>query len=626
MADCGSSILESIVVSDINNNLITLTQGDKLTVKTNNLGDEILKISTAGANLLAVTLMPGAGVATDASTADPYAILYDGTTSTWTRLISEDAGNKLVVGTDGGLFTSLGAADIGTIFKISSGDDGVTVAEGPFNVELTDRLHYYSDGSLDFITDFSAGVGKIQGKAVLSSTSGNQLTLDGTGLFVPQTSNVITTLAYTNGIVTYTNEAATVFNLNINASNLRIADTHDILLSGIGAITNIQALFDQLVTLSGSETLTTLGYNSTTNKLSYLDELGAITSITLNTGQTSILGTNTPVMQMDVSGTGSALNPYILTPIFKGRFPDLLDVNISQQNIGDIVYWTGSSYDLKTPSTTSANTNSYIRSVILEGAVLKFEEGGDGDAWSGDINFQPLISSIGNSFVQTVALVGTDLTFTGIGSAYNASVPLASLIGGGYTFSTKDKQGTITAITNAEVLGIIPSISTTDLIKTTTVVTGSGHDIEIAIIGTGASSGFTTMRWDMAAQKAYWGSSETDPVVKESFSITEFARNADLEALINGKIFFVVPQYMAGKAIKRYKVTVPTAHTGSALTGDLRVDGVSVNSFSIADGVSTKNVSGLNIILVEDQLIDVVLTAVGTTTPGTGMNVVVTIE
>lgn len=620
---CEDSVTESIIVSDINNNLITLNNGDTLLARTNNVEDEVLRISTA-TGALDISLMPGAGIATDATTDKPYGIFYNGSTVTWTPIISSDAGNSIDVGTDGGAFLSLTPAVIGDIFEVSGGTASQTITTGPFGIGFTDRLHFWSNETISVKTLFTDSIVQIKMEAAISLAGDNLLTTDGSGLYVPPVADVVTT--FTNpspGLYRYTNEVGAVAQLNLNASSLIAVDTNNILGGGAGASTFVQDLLDVISTASLTDTLTSLSYKSSINRLTYTDEYGANTIIDLTSGSaTEIQGTNSSVMQTKVTGVGSIVNPYTIETIFKGKMNDLLDVGISAYVTGHYIKWTGTKFDLAALPATPASSNSYIRDVKLVSNALVFVEGGAGDAFSGSVDLSPLIPSGSDSHISLVQLVGTDLVFTGVGLGFNASVDVSSLVSGGYTWNLRDKAGTSAAVANADVVTIT---SATDLLVTSLSATvgPTGWAMNIGISGAGADAVNDTLRWDTGSSQPYWGPAGPTTTPTEHFSITEFGRTETL-TIKGGEVFFVVPAYMSGKELTAFKVTVITASVGSAVTGFLWVNGVSY-AFSIPAASTFVNVSGLAVSLSENDVIYIETTAVGATA-AIGLNVVGTVE
>jgi hypothetical protein len=343
---CEDSVIESIIVSDINNNLITLNNGDTLLARTNNVADLVLSISTAS-GALDITIAPQGVLSPLATPTAPYAILYNGTNVIWNKLISTDANNTLVTGTDGGLFVSIAGLSLDPILQLSSGPDASTVDDGPFDIDYTDRLHFWSDGSIAFDVNAAAGVATVQATVELSGAVGNIITQTGSGLYAAASE---TTTTFTNpspGVYRYTNEIGAVAQLNLNASSLIAIDTNDILGGGAGASTFVQSLLDALSTASLTETLTSLGYNSSINRLTYTDENGSNTVIDLTSGSsTEIQGTNASVIQTKVTGVGSVPNPYTIEAIFKGKMNDLLDVGITSYIPNYYLKWTGTKFDL----------------------------------------------------------------------------------------------------------------------------------------------------------------------------------------------------------------------------------------------------------------------------------------
>ena len=329
----------------------------------------------SGTDKLNINLLP-IGVVTTAQA--PYGILYDGATAFWNKLVSEDSGNKIVVGTDGGLFLSVAAATMPTLFQISSGIAHNTIGfeEGPYDVELSDRIHFYSDPSINFTAGVQSGILGLEGKVVLSENAGNQITLEADGLFVPVSTNVSTGFTNpTTGIYTYTNEILETYDLNFNASALPAIDTNDILSGGPGELTDLQTLLDTLSVLVGVVPLTSLGYVQALNKLIYTDTAGTTTEINLSNGaSTSLVGANNATIETKVTGLGTILNPYTIEAILKARFNDLTDVSISAYTVGKYVGWTGSNFDLLDLPANPASSNSYIREV-------KFDSGSSSFLW-----------------------------------------------------------------------------------------------------------------------------------------------------------------------------------------------------------------------------------------------------
>jgi hypothetical protein len=116
------------------------------------------------------------------------------------------------------------------------------------------------------------------------------------------------------------------------------------------------------------------------------------------------------------------------------------------------------------------------------------------------------------------------------------------------------------------------------------------------------------------------------PIIVDHFSMTEFSRTEALAIYPDGRNFFVVPANMAAKKLKSVKFAVPTAPTGVEVIGDLRKNGASVANFEMFDGQTIKNINGLDITLAENDIFDVVISQVGGTTTGFGLNAIARVE
>jgi hypothetical protein len=628
---CEDSVVESIIVSDINNNLITLNNGDTLLARTNNVEDEVLRISTA-TGALDISLMPGAGIATDADTEYPYGISYNGSTVTWTRIISKDAGNSIDLGTDGGAFLSLTPAVIGNLFKVSGGTDGTTITSGPHNVGLTDRLHFWSDETISVKTFINDPVVEVKLEAAISLAVDNLLTRDGGGLYVPPVPDVTTGFTQlSTGIHRYTNEALTAYDLNLNASALPAIDTEGV-LGAKGGATFIQSLLDYAIGEILDPAVGVLSYNLNANRLTYTNEIGVSNNIDLSSASTTYINTSSnSVISMGISGTGGVNNPYLLSSTFTGRLNDLVDVSITPGMIqtNNVLTWTGSRYDLMPVPTGPVTPDNYLKDVkfITNGtdeASLQFVGVGPFAA-NMVVPMNEVMNSGPGHYISQIALGGAgldELVFTTVGAGYVLpNLPLSTLTGGLYSFYLGSGIASNEEITSGKIIKI--NGDALNILQANLLASGGGNfqiDLELGP-GNGAIADNAVLKWDTSGSgAAYWG----DPVpnslpVKEHFSITEFGRTASVTTG-NGEIFFVVPAYMSGKYLTNFKVTVIGA-PATLLEGDLNVGGTDYE-FTIAGGSFRSN-NTVNVLLTEDMIIYV---KVSTPDGAVGLNVVGTVS
>lgn len=627
---CEDSVIESIIVSDINNNLITLNNGDTLLARTNNVADEVLRISTA-TGALDISLMPGAGIATDADTDKPYGIFYDGSTVTWTPIISSDAGNSIDVGTDGGVFLSLTPAVIGNIFKVSGGTAVGTITSGAFDVGLTDRLHFWGNETIKVTTNFLDPVADIKLEAVISPAGDNLLTADGSGLYVPPVSDIITGFTQpSTGIHRYTNEALTGYDLNLNASALPAIDTEGV-LGAEGGATFIQSLLDYAIGEILNPAVGVLSYNLGANRLTYTNEIGVSNNIDLSSASTTYINTSSnSVISMGISGTGGVGNPYTLSSTFTGRLNDLVDVSITPSMIqaNNVLTWTGSRYDLMPVPTGPATIDNYVRDIKFltngtDEASLQFVGVGPFAA-NMVVPMNEVMNSGPGNYISLIELGGAgldELVFTTVGAGYTLpNLPLSALTGGLYSFNLGSGVASDEVIASGKTVKI--NGDPLNILRANLLASGSGNfqiDLELGP-GLGAIADNAVLKWDTSGSgTAYWG----DPVpdlspVKEHFSITEFGRTASVQTG-DGEIFFVVPAYMSGKYLTNFKVTVIGAPT-TLLEGDLNVGGTDY-PFTIAGG-SLRSNNIVNVLLAEDMVIYVKVSAPDS---AVGLNVVGTV-
>jgi hypothetical protein len=425
------------------------------------------------------------------------------------------------------LFVDLTATELNPLVNVGNGTN-------EFELSIQGDLDFFSaDGVLTFTGDVgnNAGDVDITVGVEISNTAGNILVIDGGGLFVPTVADVTTGFSYSLGVYTYTDEAAATYNIDVNATNLRALDNQDILGGGAGALSDVQTLLDELAnTLTGIDVLTSIEYNDITNELTYTDELGADTILILDGtsgGATDIQGVNNSSITTNITGTGTTVDPFLIEGLFTAGLGDLSDVSLGTPSIGHVLTWTGSAYVPQSLSVT--DTNAYTHDVSLSGNILRFTSGGTpGLNFNGTVDLSTITPvSVTDSYVSGVVLNGTTLEFTGVSSAFNSDVPLASLVSGGYGFSIEDKDALSAAVIDTDILKIT---SSNDLISTKLTSAGSPTTHTITLLIDAGSDG-QVLTWDGPGADVVWQT----PATAGTMSSFDIVGDTGSETVINAE-------------------------------------------------------------------------------------------
>ena len=517
MADCIELSDIFWIARDVSNNSTQINNADALRFLTRSVD-----------NTTSVAVTPGVvtfGHDVTGVTASPTATfspVYNGTSVDWVPKLSTDADNDITLGTDGGLFLDMSSSYPSPLFTVSRGttiDPGAATAT--FNTDVGEGVHFYSDGSIELtLTDNAAGP-VMQVSADISSTAGNQLTLDGNGLFVPASSETITSWSVLNGVYTNTLEDASTYDIDTNANALRAVDTNDILGGGPGAISDVQTLLDAIEAQASSpETLTTISYDSVNNRITYVDEAAGSTVMNLNSSTISISGTTTPTISTSVSGTGTSGDPFLVTSVLRANLADLQDVTSAAPASGEALVWNGSQW-APTAVVTGSTGYRFISNVSLSGNSLVFSANAPGP-FTGSVDLTPIIPSYTDSYVSNVSLSGTDLVFLGTGSSYVGSVDLSTAFSAATGFTARDKALNTDAVAD----GATWTVSSAETVLTTDVTTpgslfinfdiatGSANDVlRINGAGTGVEWGTpSNYTWDLIVDATTYTQNDTNSV------------------------------------------------------------------------------------------------------------------